>query len=1064
MTVCEQLFALLRNLRWIIVLSIAISVLLYLPGQVQELYRIAADDVGWVTVKEFLALGVIAVTLWAAAFQLTTASLPQIPHATGRLAVYIKLAPIIVGSLPVLAAIAGQFTARPVDTVSSINEVGSIYRIQDLALAFERNVLLLLGIALAVLLLFFIGVAWWMGSRQRFAAFSAWANTAYFSRFRFFSLTISGLVLLTLLFVGVPDVIAQFVGTFGIIALFTMCVVGVTVHVALWTIKVNIPFMPLIFGSLFIIASISASDDHELRRVSRAKDAPEDARISALTAFRNWLQQKPRMEEAKRLGEYPVFVVAAQGGGIYAAANAALFLARIQDLCPTFRQHLFAISAVSGGSVGSAIFASALHADASPGVSSASEKTCQKISDFLAGVGRAADIDVPGPVEDRVASVLATDFLSPLTTGVLFTDFSQSFWPIAVPPFDRARFLEFSLENAGDRMLKKHKGNGDQTNLLKADFQSHWAVDNDMPALLLNTTDAGSGKRVVISPFDIDPLHPVESDLCALADVQRTTKAAIETVVSHSLRIPLSTAAFASARFPWVTPAATVTINNNCVTKQPKARLVDGGYVENSGIDTALDLIQRLNALKGSADLPNFRIYFISLVSGKFGDRDSFMFGELMEPVRALLSTRSSRTYIALNHAIDADHQPTPTASTTVRSFPSFGRTDITGLFYSLPLGWTLSEKTGEIISLSSGRFWDCVPKDDFEQSREQQSNADCLQVKIFHLLNGSVASAFDTIKEAKLADAAYAAELATDKPVPEKIKSQSLLACYESTWIQDRGYERYLQAAETYKKALAKSIKDGTQAPVPLPVYRKGYLAYFQAEQIKALLQEWDRLAESDPRILAYILASVSYDSADFTRTSENFFFSSAAQIPDKWQKRIGKINEALLAGQQPLIDVESLLNHPKEFANVVLGFDGNSFGNRPATDDAWEFRPRGMYRLVGREQYQRAQDQLHQLKQLPDLDLMSLPDALWNAKIAAKVTLAHFRLTPYQGKPLLDWLKDGSKDWAAVRALQTDMDSELRDQQNVNLRSEMFLSCIDEVLHPSRFKTLQSQFYGEQ
>ncbi|WP_225189333.1 hypothetical protein, partial [Bradyrhizobium sp. IC3195] len=81
MTVREQLFTLLRNLRWIAVFSVLISILLYLPDQIQELYRIAADDIGWVTLKEFVAVGVIALTIWAAAFQLSAATLPHIPPA-----------------------------------------------------------------------------------------------------------------------------------------------------------------------------------------------------------------------------------------------------------------------------------------------------------------------------------------------------------------------------------------------------------------------------------------------------------------------------------------------------------------------------------------------------------------------------------------------------------------------------------------------------------------------------------------------------------------------------------------------------------------------------------------------------------------------------------------------------------------------------------------------------------------------------------------------------------------------------------------------------------------------
>lgn len=1063
MTVREQLFTLLRNLRWIVVLSVVISILLYLPDQIQELYRIAADDLGWVTVRELVAIVVIATTIWAAAFQLTTASLPQIPHATGRLALYIRLAPVVLGSLPIVAATAAQFASRPAEKVGEVAEVGSIFRIQDQALAFERNMLLVLASAMLILLVCFVISAWRMGSRDRSVELASRANNAYFIRYRFLALTIGGIAVLTAGFIFLPDRLAQFVGSFGVIALFTVCVVGLTTHLALLTIKFKIPFIPVVFGGLFLLAALFGSDDHGLRTGAETNSLPEDTRISAVAAFREWLLQKPRLAEAERLGEYPVFIVAAQGGGIYAANNAARFLARMQDLCPGFRQHLFAISAVSGGSVGSAIFAAALHAENGSDSSATDGKTCPKIANFLSGVGRAQDIDAPGAAEQRVASVLATDFLSPLVAGFLFTDFTQFFSPVAVSIFDRARFLEYTLENAGDRLLASHNGTGSQSNLLRNDFQSHWTPGNNMPALLFNTTDAGSGKRVVISPFDIDPLHPKDKDLCMLAALDRTGTGSDQTVKSHSLHIPLSSAAFASARFPWVTPAATVSLRNDCITANPQARLVDGGYVENSGIETALDLIARLNSIKGTSDAPKFRIYLLSLVSGQFGDHGSFMFGEVMEPIRALLSTRTSRTYVALSHATNIDRTPDTEVAPSVR-FPTFGRADITGLFYSLPLGWTLSQKTEDIISLSSGRFWDCVPQDNFDQSRAKQSNADCLQVKIFHLLNGSVASAFDTLKQTKLAQAAYADELNKEYQPPPKIKPQPLLACYESKWLQVRGYQKYQDQVAAYERHLAESIKNHSPAPPPVPPYRKSYMAYFQAEQVKALLQEWDRVEETDPRILAYMLGSLSYDSADFTRTSENFSYSAVSQLPHKWHERIDKNNAALAAANKPPVEVNSLLNNPKELANFVLGYEGNSFGDQPGTDDGWLFRPRGVYQLVGREQYQEAQRQTQQLGELQGLDLLSLPDALWDAKISAKVAFAHFRLHPYENQTLFGLLKDGSKDWIAVRALQTDMDHAPADSERVNARSQMFLGCIDDVSHPTQLKTWQSRFYGEE
>jgi hypothetical protein len=119
-------------------------------------------------------------------------------------------------------------------------------------------------------------------------------------------------------------------------------------------------------------------------------------------------------------------------------------------------------------------------------------------------------------------------------------------------------------------------------------------------------------------------------------------------------------------------------------------------------------------------------------------------------------------------------------------------------------------------------------------------------------------------------------------------------------------------------------------------------------------------------------------------------------------------------------------------------------------------------MYQLVGFEQYKDAQTQIQGLGQLAGLDLLTFPEALWNAKISAKVTFAHFRTHRYHDRTLFEWLKDNSIDWSAVRAQQTDIDHAPPDQEHVKARSEMFLSCIEEVSHPSKLKTWLSQFYG--
>ncbi|WP_249779091.1 hypothetical protein [Bradyrhizobium sediminis] len=1050
MTTREQLFMLLRNLRWLIAISVVISVLLFLPDQIRELYRIAAADAGWIAVKEFIAILLISITIWLGALQLTTETLVRIPAPTGRTAFYFRAVPVVVGVLPVLAAMLGQLASRPgnlhlsPDQRHVVEEVGSIFRIQARAFEYDRFILLVFFAALLAIAIVSAIVMWRSGAKGGLITFSRRSNETYFFSFRFFLLTISAIIALTVMFVVYPDRPAQFVGTFGVVALFTLCVTAFTVHLSLLTIEHSFPYLPAIFAWALLLAVIG-NDDHEVRLLTDKALITTSPRVSAVSAFDDWLKQPDRVAEAARIGEYPVFIVSAQGGGIYAAHNAAKFLARMQDLCPTFRRHLFAVSSVSGGSVGAAVFAAALNADSPTASHADSSQACPRIAAFLAGTGR-EQVDTPGPVEARVESILTTDFLAPLTAGFLFTDFTQNFLPFSFPIFDRARFLEYTLENAADRAAKSESRQVNPPNLLKSDYQSHWTPGNQMPALLLNATDVGSGKRVVFSPFDIDESHPKGSDLCIFADLNRHGEGADAKVESSSLHIPLSAAAFISARFPWVTPAATVKLKNDCITENKVAHLVDGGYIDNSGLETALSLIGKIKTVQGTSDAPKFRIYLLSLAGGDFPDHGSFSFGEVMEPIRALLSTRSSRAYIALNRAAQDDRLPLDQSGASVRTFDTFGRSDIKDLFYNLPLGWTLSDKTRDVVSLSSGRFWDCLPNSAFTQSRSQQSNADCLQIRVFHLLNGSVAAAFQAQRDSETAEK-HVSSLGGNGQSEPKLDHQGLLACYEAKWFQERRYKRYLARLDAYEQELKESAKQNVPPPKPLAPYREGYIAYFQAEQVKALLQEWDSLKETDPRILAYVLGSVSYDSADFVHISENLSFSSVSQIPRVWVARIDKINADRTAKGAPPIDVSKLLNNPVELANTIWGSNKEDYGNIPGSNDGWDFRPRGMYQLVGREQYARERGPLQKFGQIPSLDITVFPDALWNAKISAKVTFAHFQTFKYSGNTLFELLQDKKLSWAAVRGFQSDMDNAASDQALVKERSEMFSKCIEDV-----------------
>jgi hypothetical protein len=109
----------------------------------------------------------------------------------------------------------------------------------------------------------------------------------------------------------------------------------------------------------------------------------------------------------------PLFIVATEGGGIRTAYWTATVLGTIQDADPSFADHIFAISGVSGGSLGAAVF-DALEAEATP----------------------------QGEFTKRGQAILSQDFLSPAIATMLFPDLIQRFLPFPVLFLDRGRWLE----------------------------------------------------------------------------------------------------------------------------------------------------------------------------------------------------------------------------------------------------------------------------------------------------------------------------------------------------------------------------------------------------------------------------------------------------------------------------------------------------------------------------------------------------------------------------------------------------------------------------------------------
>ena len=105
-----------------------------------------------------------------------------------------------------------------------------------------------------------------------------------------------------------------------------------------------------------ILNTSNLNDNHKIALMRHKRDP--DATIDVGRSFGQWFHSRADRDfYAKSNEPYPVFIVAAAGGGAYAAHYTATFLARMQDSCANFAQHVFAISGVSGGSIGASLFA-----------------------------------------------------------------------------------------------------------------------------------------------------------------------------------------------------------------------------------------------------------------------------------------------------------------------------------------------------------------------------------------------------------------------------------------------------------------------------------------------------------------------------------------------------------------------------------------------------------------------------------------------------------------------------------------------------------------------------------
>jgi hypothetical protein len=322
----------------------------------------------------------------------------------------------------------------------------------------------------------------------------------------------------------------------------------------------------------------------------------------------------------------PVILVAAAGGGLRAAYWTATALAVIQDMNRGFSRQLFAISGVSGGSLGAAVFV----AVARDAADTAAALSCAREAEEHPGGAPS-----PGPYTKCVRRFMNHDFLSPVLAKLVAPDVVQRFWPVPVHAFDRSRALEASWEQSYMQVV------GDSTfsrGLAALGADTSAAMQIRVPALFLNSTHVESGRRYVAMPLRATPSMGATGN--ALPD-------AVDVLGLLGADLPLSSAVHNSARFTYISPAGRLDRG----TGVEYGRVVDGGYFENSGLATLRDIYQVVRQ-------SGHRVIVLYLCNDPLACARDMVenpsptvrasgTNELLAPVRAVLRARDARGSLA---------------------------------------------------------------------------------------------------------------------------------------------------------------------------------------------------------------------------------------------------------------------------------------------------------------------------------------------------------------------------------------------------------------------------------
>lgn len=461
-----------------------------------------------------------------------------------------------------------------------------------------------------------------------------------------------GLLVLTVL-VFLPTtpglMLAQYIGLYAVVLLWLSALAYLGTILYQFNRLPDYPVLVVIILAVLLFSRYNDNSDIRLSPLFATKNNALMAdsslalqRPTVAAYYTRWLQNRLGAVGQPDSIPLPVVVIATAGGGIRAAAWTTEALYALNQAMPNFDRYVFGISGVSGGGVGAASYAATLAGH----------------PDTLRGAKYAFLYDSTNLLTP-LRNIVTEDLISPTAASMLFRGGVHNFLPVPVTDLDRNHWLEDAWES--QVLTKKNMANDSLRGLLSESFLSLWpsktTLKSDslrLPALLLNGAVAETGQKIIMSNLNLGNTTDRGNPFYDVADL----------FASIRRDVPYKTATFLCARFPFVTSGgkASGPLPNITTTCQnTDYHIIDGGYAENTGILTAVQLIKNLQridadirchhpAWRGRRPVQYYLLFLPNYdASDTKGSVETFRF--LAEPLKGLLNTWN-RNSVDLNQFI----------------------------------------------------------------------------------------------------------------------------------------------------------------------------------------------------------------------------------------------------------------------------------------------------------------------------------------------------------------------------------------------------------------------------